>query len=173
MLSIEQNNLERLYTLLGEEDDPDNKAVLRWAIYEIENPQTAQKPDTMTKKDYFTISGYLESLKVVLRQKTTAASRHGDMIGDGLAAEYTKRAREITIMQRKIESKAERMEDPEDQEESQEGFTKAIYLETNDFRSQVMIQPSLYRRLKKRATDAGLPFSKFLRQILDDATKEG
>ena len=49
--------------------------------------------------------------------------------------------------------------------------TNPLYVEVKSRR--VVLQPSLYERVKKRAEDAGLSFNEFVHQILDDATREG
>lgn len=48
-----------------------------------------------------------------------------------------------------------------------------LYVEVKSRRVQLVLQPSLYERVKKRAEGAGLSFNEFVHQILDDATREG
>lgn len=47
-----------------------------------------------------------------------------------------------------------------------------LYVEVKSRRVQLVLQPSLYERVKKRAEGAGLSFNEFVHQILDDATRE-
>lgn len=113
MLSkLDQKQVDRLYTLLEREKDPDTAAALRWAIFTLENPPVTDRPipATMTKRDYLITWGFLQSLKDVSESKARDAAKRGDKIGDKLTADYMKQAAEITTMQGKIDSIAQSME---------------------------------------------------------------
>lgn len=47
-----------------------------------------------------------------------------------------------------------------------------LYVETKSRRLQLVLQPSLYERVKKRATNSGLSVNEYIHQILDEATRE-
>lgn len=46
-----------------------------------------------------------------------------------------------------------------------------MYVETKSRRLQLVLQPSLYERVKKAAKDAGLSVNEYVHQILDNATR--
>lgn len=48
-----------------------------------------------------------------------------------------------------------------------------LYLETKSRRLQLVLQPSLYARVKAGAAAAGLSVNEYVHQILDNATREG
>lgn len=56
-------------------------------------------------------------------------------------------------------------------EKPPEGY-KLIYVETKSRRLQLVLQPSLYDRVKAGATAAGLSVNEYVHQILDTATRE-
>ena len=47
-----------------------------------------------------------------------------------------------------------------------------MYVETKSRRLQLVLQPSLYERVKKAAKDAGLSVNEYVHQILDSATRD-
>ena len=47
-----------------------------------------------------------------------------------------------------------------------------LYVETKSRRLQLILQPSLYNRVKAGAAAAGLSVNEYVHQILDDATRE-
>lgn len=47
-----------------------------------------------------------------------------------------------------------------------------IYIETKSRRLQLVLQPSLYDRVKAKATAAGLSVNEYIHQVLDNATRE-
>ena len=47
-----------------------------------------------------------------------------------------------------------------------------LYVETKSRRLQLVVQPSLYSKVKAGADAAGLSVNEFVHQILDDATRE-
>lgn len=47
-----------------------------------------------------------------------------------------------------------------------------LYVETKSRRLQLVLQPSLYERVKAGATAAGLSVNEYVHQILDNATRE-
>lgn len=46
-----------------------------------------------------------------------------------------------------------------------------LYVETKSKRLQLVIQPSLYSRVKKRAEEQGLSVNEYIHRTLDEATK--
>lgn len=46
-----------------------------------------------------------------------------------------------------------------------------LYIETKSRRLQLVLQPSLYNRVKDGAKQAGLSVNEFVHQILDEATR--
>ncbi len=48
-----------------------------------------------------------------------------------------------------------------------------LYVETKSRRLQLVLQPSLYERVKAGAATAGLSVNEYVHQILDKATREG
>lgn len=68
---------------------------------------------------------------------------------------------------------------PEAQSEEQtpakapEGYKlNPLYIETKSRRLQLVLQPSLYDRVKAGAKAAGLSVNEYVHQILDEATRE-
>ena len=58
-------------------------------------------------------------------------------------------------------------------EKPPEGYKlNPLYVETKSRRLQLVMQPSLYERVKKRATNSGLSVNEYIHQILDEATRE-
>lgn len=47
-----------------------------------------------------------------------------------------------------------------------------LYVETKSRRLQLVLQPSLYERIKTGATAAGLSVNEYVHQLLDKATEE-
>lgn len=47
-----------------------------------------------------------------------------------------------------------------------------LYIETKSRRLQLVLQPSLYNRVKEKAQGAGLSVNEYIHQILDEATRE-
>lgn len=47
-----------------------------------------------------------------------------------------------------------------------------LYVETKSRRLQLVLQPSLYERVKAGATAAGLSVNEYVHQILDNATRD-
>lgn len=47
-----------------------------------------------------------------------------------------------------------------------------MYVETKSRRLQLVLQPSLYERVKKAAKDADLSVNEYVHQILDNATRD-
>lgn len=47
-----------------------------------------------------------------------------------------------------------------------------LYIETKSRRLQLVVQPSLYERIKEGAKDAGLSVNEYVHRILDEATQE-
>lgn len=47
-----------------------------------------------------------------------------------------------------------------------------LYVETKSRRLQLVLQPSLYERIKEGAIDAGLSVNEYVHRILDEATQE-
>lgn len=55
-----------------------------------------------------------------------------------------------------------------------EGFKRnPLYVETKSRRLQLVLQPSLYNRVKAGAAASGLSVNEYVHQILEKATKEG
>ena len=58
-------------------------------------------------------------------------------------------------------------------EKPPEGYKlNPLYVETKSRRMQLVLQPSLYERVKKGANAAGLSVNEYVHQILDNATRE-
>lgn len=56
---------------------------------------------------------------------------------------------------------------------SPEGYKlNPLYVETKSRRLQLVLQPSLYDRVKARAKASGLSVNEYCHQILDEATRE-
>lgn len=54
-----------------------------------------------------------------------------------------------------------------------EGYkVNPLYVETKSRRLQLVLQPSLYERVKAGAAAAGLSVNEYVHQILDNATRE-
>lgn len=47
-----------------------------------------------------------------------------------------------------------------------------LYVETKSRRLQLVLQPSLFERVKARATASGLSVNEYIHQLLDEATRE-
>lgn len=47
-----------------------------------------------------------------------------------------------------------------------------LYVETKRRRLQLVLQPSLFDRVKARATASGLSINEYVHQLLDEATRE-
>lgn len=47
-----------------------------------------------------------------------------------------------------------------------------LYVETKSKRLQLVLQPSLFERIKAKATESGLSVNEYCHQILDKATRE-
>lgn len=47
-----------------------------------------------------------------------------------------------------------------------------LYIETKSRRLQLVLQPSLYKRVKAKAGAAGLSVNEYIHRILEDATRE-
>lgn len=55
-----------------------------------------------------------------------------------------------------------------------EGYkANPLYVETKSRRLQLLVQPSLYERIKGRADAEGLSVNELVHTILEDATREG
>lgn len=62
---------------------------------------------------------------------------------------------------------------PRLQEKPPEGYKRnPLYVETKSRRLQLVLQPSLYERVKACASVAGLSVNEYIHQILDSATRE-
>lgn len=58
-------------------------------------------------------------------------------------------------------------------EQPPEGFKRnPLFVEVKSRRLQLVIQPSLYERIKKNADASGLSVNEYCHQILDEATRE-
>ena len=58
-------------------------------------------------------------------------------------------------------------------EKAPEGYKlNPMYVETKSKRVQLVLQPSLYNRVKAAADAAGLSFNEYCHRLLDDATRE-
>ncbi len=54
-----------------------------------------------------------------------------------------------------------------------EGYKKnPLYIEVKSRRLQLVLQPSLYERVRARAEATGLSVNEYIHQILDNATRE-
>lgn len=69
-------------------------------------------------------------------------------------------------------------EEPQEQapqqptEKAPEGYKlNPLYIETKSRRLQLVLQPSLYKRVKDRAKAGGLSVNEFIHNLLDEATK--
>lgn len=61
-----------------------------------------------------------------------------------------------------------------DPEELPVGYkVNPLYVETKSRRLQLVLQPSLYERVKAGATSAGLSVNEYVHRILDNATNKG
>ena len=70
-------------------------------------------------------------------------------------------------------------EEPQEQtpqqpaEKAPEGYKlNPFYVETKSRRLQLVLQPSLYDRIKARAKASGLSVNEYVHQLLDEATRE-
>lgn len=66
-------------------------------------------------------------------------------------------------------------EEPEQQpaEKAPDGYKiNPLYIETKSRRLQLILQPSLYERVKAKAEASGLSVNEYAHQILDKATRE-
>lgn len=70
-------------------------------------------------------------------------------------------------------------EEPQEQtpqqptEKAPEGYKlNPLYVETKSRRLQLVLQPSLYDRVKARAKASGLSVNEYVHQLLDEATRE-
>lgn len=62
---------------------------------------------------------------------------------------------------------------PQPTEKPPEGYKlNPLYVETKSRRLQLVLQPSLYERVKAGAKAAGLSVNEYVHQILDNATRE-
>lgn len=62
---------------------------------------------------------------------------------------------------------------PQSTERPPEGYKlNPLYVETKSRRLQLVLQPSLYDRVKAGAAAAGLSVNEYVHQILDNATRE-
>jgi len=62
---------------------------------------------------------------------------------------------------------------PQPTEKPPEGYKlNPLYVETKSRRLQLVLQPSLYERVKAGAKAAGLSVNEYVHQILDEATRE-
>lgn len=62
---------------------------------------------------------------------------------------------------------------PRPAEKPPEGYKlNPLYVETKSRRLQLVLQPSLYERVKAGAAAAGLSVNEYVHQILDNATRE-
>lgn len=115
MLSeLDQKQVDRLYQLLEREKDQDTAAALRWAIFTLENPPTSAAvvhTPGMTRKDFLTVWGCLETLKNTQEQKARDTAKRDDDIGRRLTADYMKQAAEVRTMQGKLDTLINNMED--------------------------------------------------------------
>ena len=50
---------------------------------------------------------------------------------------------------------------------------KPLYIEKKSKRLQLVLKPSLYERVKKAASEAGLSVNEYASRVLDKATEEG
>lgn len=70
-------------------------------------------------------------------------------------------------------------EEPQEQapqqptEKAPEGYKRnPLYVETKSRRLQLVLQPSLYERVKSRAKASGLSVNEYVHQLLDEAARE-
>lgn len=70
-------------------------------------------------------------------------------------------------------------EEPQEQatqqptEKAPEGYKRnPLYVETKSRRLQLVLQPSLYERVKSRAKASELSVNEYVHQLLDEATRE-
>jgi len=62
---------------------------------------------------------------------------------------------------------------PKPAEKPPEGYKRnPLFVETKSRRLQLVLQPSLYERVKTGAVAAGLSVNEYVHQILDNATRE-
>ena len=62
---------------------------------------------------------------------------------------------------------------PTGREKAPEGYKiNPMYIETKSKRVQLVLQPSLYSRVKAAADAAGISFNEYCHRVLDDATRE-
>ena len=63
-------------------------------------------------------------------------------------------------------------EQPTPTEKTPEGYKlNPLYVETKSRRLQLVLQPSLYERVKTAAKTSGLSVNEYVHQILDEATR--
>ncbi len=69
--------------------------------------------------------------------------------------------------------KAEQVEKVKKVEQAPEGYKlNPLYVETKSRRLQLLLQPSLYEKVKKQADLGGLSVNEFIHSTLEEATKE-
>lgn len=62
---------------------------------------------------------------------------------------------------------------PQPMEKPPDGYKRnPLYIETKSRRLQLVLQPSLYERVKACAVASGLSVNEYIHQILDSATRE-
>lgn len=76
-------------------------------------------------------------------------------------------------LEEKPQEKSEVKPQPRPIEKPPKGYKlNPIYVETKSRRLQLVLQPSLYDRVKAKATAAGLSVNEYIHQVLDNATRE-
>lgn len=71
------------------------------------------------------------------------------------------------------ETQEEEQKTPRAAEKPPEGYKRnPLYVETKSRRLQLVLQPSLYDRVKAKAKAAGLSVNEYVHTILDNATRE-
>lgn len=74
-----------------------------------------------------------------------------------------------------ISTNTEEREAPTEQtaQKPPEGYKRnPLYIEVKSRRLQLILQPSLYERVRAKAKAAGLSVNEYVHQILDEATRE-